>query len=77
MAEDSERVRVVRVAGRQDLDFLAVREWEAQIACRAVHPEQDRLLGELGPDRARGVEAGRAVWEVELGGVGKDDLHPG
>ena len=33
------------------------------------------LLGELRPDRARGVEAGRAVGELELLAVGEDHLH--
>ena len=41
----------------------------------AVHAREHGLLGELRPDRARGVEAGRALGELELGRVGKDDLH--
>ena len=70
-----ERVGVLRVARREELDGLAVLEREAQVARRAVHAREHGLLGELRPDRARGVEAGRAVGELELGGVGKDDLH--
>jgi hypothetical protein len=73
--EDEEGIRVVRVARRQEPDALAVRERQTQIARRAVHLDEHGLLGELRPDRACGVEAVRAIGELELGGVGKDDLH--
>ena len=75
VAQHPERVGILGVARREELHGLAVREREAQIARRAVHPREHGLLGELRPDRARSVEAGRAVGELELGGVGEDDLH--
>ena len=75
VAQHVERVGILRVARREELDGLAVLERQAQVARRAVHAREHRLLGELRPDRARGVEAGRAVGELELGGVGEDDLH--
>ena len=73
--EDPQRVRVVLVADGQDLDRLPVGEREPQVLDRAVRAHEHRLLGELRPDRARGVEPGRAVGELELGAVGEDDLH--
>ena len=53
VAEDVERVRIVLVAGRQDLDLLAVGERQAQVADVAVRADEHRLLGELRADRAR------------------------
>ena len=76
MAQDGERVGIVRVARGQDLDRLAVGERQPQVLHLAVRAHEHRLLGELRPDRARGVEPGRAVGKLELGLVGKDDLHP-
>ena len=77
VAQHVQRVRVVPVARRQDLDAFAVLERQAQILDAAVRTDEHRLLGELRPDRARGVEAGRAVGELELGVVGQDDPHRG
>ena len=48
----------------------ALDQRRAQVLHLAVGADQDRLLGELRPDRARGVEAGRAVGKFELGIVG-------
>ena len=73
--EHGERVRVVLVARRQDLDRLPVRERRAQVLDGPVHPDEHGLLGELRPDRARGVEAGRAVGKFEFAGVGEEHLH--
>ena len=75
VAEDGERVRIVRVARRQDLDLLAVPQRQPQVLHGAVRTHEHRLLGELRPDRARGVEARRALGQLELGPVGQDDLH--
>ena len=75
MAEDVERVGVARVARRQDLDRLAVLERQAQVLDAPVGAHEHGLLGELGPDRPRGVEAGGAVGKLELRVVGEDDLH--
>ena len=61
VAEDGERVGILRVARRQDLQLGAVRERQPQILRHAVGLDEHRLLGELRPDRARGVEAGGAV----------------
>ncbi len=54
--EHCEGVLVLRVARREDLDALPVGEREAHVAHRAVRADEDRLLGELGADRAGGVE---------------------
>ena len=43
---------------------------QAEILNGAVRADEHGLLGELRPDRARGVEAGRALGEFELGAVG-------
>ena len=71
VAEHVERVGVARVARRQDLDRLAVLERQAQVLDVAVRADEHRLLGELRPDRARGVEPGRAVGKFELGLSGR------
>ena len=75
VAQHGERVRVARVARGQDLDRLAVGERQAQVLDVAVLADQHRLLGQLGADRARGVEAGGAVRKFEFRGVGENDLH--
>jgi len=76
VAQDGERVGVARVPGGQDVDRAAVLERQAQVAHAAVLAHEYRLLGKLRADRAGGVEPGGAVGKLELGGVGKDDLHP-
>ena len=73
--EHRERILVLRVARRQDLDPLAVLEREAQIAYRAVRADEHGLLRELRADRARRVEARGTVGQLELGRVGQHDLH--
>jgi hypothetical protein len=73
--EDVERVRVVLVPGGQDLDLLAVGERQAQVPDVAVRTDEHRLLGELGADRARRVEAVRAVGQLERRAVWKQDVH--
>ena len=75
VAEHGERVRILRVARRQDLELGAVRERQPQILRHPVGLDEHRLLGELRPDRAGGVEPARAVGQLELGRVGEDDLH--
>ena len=75
MTEHCERVRVVLVPRRQDLDRLSVLEREAQVLHAAVRADEHGLLRELRPNRARGVEARRAVGKFEFRLVGKDDLH--
>ena len=73
--EDVERVRVGRVAGREDLDGRAVRERQPQVLGRTVRADEDGLLGELRPDRAGGIEPAGAVRQLERGSVGEDDVH--
>jgi hypothetical protein len=73
--EHGQRVGVVLVADGQDLDLLPVLERQAQILHGAVRAQEHGLLGELRADRARGVEPGRAVGQLQLGPVGEDDLH--
>jgi len=70
MAQDVERVGIVLVAGREDLDPLPIGERRTHVLDVAVRPDEDGLLGELRSDRARGVEAGRALGQLELGVVG-------
>ena len=75
VAENGERVGILRVARRQDLEPGAVRERQPQVLRHPVGLDEHGLLGELRPDRAGGVEPARAVGKLELGGVGEDDLH--
>ena len=56
VAEHGERVRVLGVARRQDLDPLPVRQRQPQVADGPVRAQEDGLLGQLGADRARRVE---------------------
>ena len=75
VAEDGERVGILRVARRQDLERRAVGERQPQVLRHPVRLHEHGLLGELRADRARGVEAGGAVGQLELGRVGEDHLH--
>ena len=75
VAQDVERVRVVRVARRQDLDRLPVLERQAQVLDLSVRAHEDGLLGQLRPDRGSRVEPRRAVGKFEFRRVGKNDLH--
>ena len=59
--EHRQRVRVLRVARGEEVNGLPVLERKAQVARRPVHAREHGLLGQLRPDRACGVEAGRAV----------------
>ena len=73
--QDEQRVGIGGVAGRQELHMLAVGQREPKVASRPVDAREHGLLGELRPDRARCLETGCAVGELELGRVGEDDLH--
>ena len=75
MAQDVERVGILRVAGRQDLDRLPVAQGEAQVLGLAVRPDEDGLLRQLGADRSSRVEPSRTFGKLELGGVRQNDLH--
>ncbi len=75
VAKHEERVRVVRVPRRQELDVLAVGQREPHVARLTVDPREHGLLGELRADRTRRLEAGRALGKLELGRVGEDNLH--
>ena len=75
VAQHVQRVRVVRVARRQDLDRLPVLERKAEVLDIAVRPDQDRILSQSRPDRGGRVEAGRAVGKFQFRRVGKNDLH--
>ena len=75
VTEHGERVGILRVARRQDLELRAVGERQPQVLRHAVGLHEHGLLGELRADRARGVEAGGAVGELELGRIGEDHLH--
>ena len=75
MAEDVQRVRVVRVARGQDLDRLAVLERQPEILDAPVRAHEHGLLGQLGADRGGRVEARRAVRKFQFRRVGKKDSH--
>src|SRR5712691_1616033 len=75
MSQHGQRIRVVLVARREDLDRLAVLERQPQILHAAVRPHEHGFRRELRPDRARGFEARCAFGKLELGIVGKDDPH--
>jgi hypothetical protein len=75
VTQDVKRVGIALVARGQDLDRLPVGERRAQVAHLPIRLDEDRLLGELRADRARGVETGRTVGKLQLGAVGEDDLH--
>ncbi len=75
MPEHGERVGILRVARRQDLQLRPVGERQPQILRHAVRLDEHGLLGELRPDRARRVEPARPVGQLELGRVGEDHLH--
>ncbi len=77
MAQDVERIGVRGVPRGQDLEPRPVGEGQAQVLHDAVDLHEHGLLGELRPDRPRGVEAARAVGELELALVGEDHLHAG
>ena len=71
VAQDVERVRIVLVARGQDLDRLRRPSSGSRRSCTTpVRADEHGLLGELRPDRARGVEPGRAVGKFELGLIG-------
>ena len=75
VAQHVEGIGVVDVARGQELDRLPVVKRRPHVLRRAVRAHEHGLLGELRADRARGVEAGRAVRELELLAVGENDLH--
>ena len=75
MAQDVEGVGILPVARRQDLDLLAVGERQPEVPDAPVRAHEHRLLGELGPDRARSVEPARPVGKLELRVVGKNHPH--
>jgi hypothetical protein len=77
VAKDEKRVGVGAIPRRQDADPHPIREREAQIGDVAVDAHADRLLRELGPDRARRIEPGCAVREFKLRAIGKDHPHDG
>ena len=65
------------VADAQDAQVRAVGQRQAQVAQLAVDLDRGRRVGQARADRARGVEAARAVGEVELVAVGEDRLVTG
>ena len=75
VAEDVERIRVLGVARREDLDRLPVLERQPEVLHLPVRAHEDGLLGELGADGGGRVETRRAVGKFEFGRVGKNHLH--
>ena len=70
MAQDVERVRIVLVPSGQDLDLLAVLEWQTQVLDPAVRADEHSLLGELRTDRGSRVPPRRAVGKFKFRVVG-------
>ena len=62
------------VADAQDAQVRAVGQRQAQVAQLAVDLDRRRGVGQARADRLRGVEAGGAVGQLELGAVGEDGL---
>ncbi len=74
VAEHEERVRIVRVARRQELDVLPVGERKAQIARLSVDSSENRLSASLGPI-ARAASSPDARREARARTSREDDLH--
>jgi len=51
---------------RRDLDALAVLDGQPQVADVPIRAHENRLFCELRTDRARGIEARRAVGKFKL-----------
>ena len=75
VAEHVQRVWVVAVARRQDLDARPLGQRQADVLDRAVRAHEDGLLGEPGADCPGRIEPCGPVGELELALVGKNDLH--
>ncbi len=72
VAQDGQRLGV---AVGEDPDALAVAQRQAQIAHLAVDLHRDGRLGQARADRRGGVEAARAVGQIQAVAVGKCHLH--
>ena len=70
VAEDRERIGIVLVTCREDLDRLAVLEGQPQVLHPPVRTDEDGLVRELRPDRTCGIEPRRAGGKFEFGAVG-------
>src|SRR5581483_4981099 len=77
VAQHRQRVRIVLVAGGEDLDRLTLRQRHAQVLHTSVDAPEHRLLGELRTDRPRRVEPGPAVRKFKFGIVGEEHLQAG
>ena len=75
VAQHGERVGIVAVARREDLERRAVGKRQPEVARLAVDPGQHGLLRELRADRAGGVERARPVGELERRAVWERDVH--
>jgi hypothetical protein len=75
VTEHGQRLRVVAIARREDLERRTLGKRKPEVAGLAVHPGENRLLRELRPDRAGSVERTRPVGELERRAVGKRDVH--
>ena len=76
VAQHRERVGILPVARREDLDARPVLERQAQVLRRAVvEPHKDGLIGEPRPDRPRGIQRGRAFRQLERGSIRQVDGH--
>ena len=70
VAQDRERIRIVLVTRREDLDRLAVFEGQPQIPHPSIRTDEYGFVRELRPDRTRSVEPSGAGGKFEFGAVG-------
>ena len=77
VTEDGERVGIVVVARREDLERRPVGQRQPEVPGLAVDARENGLLGELRPDRAGGIERARAVGKLERAPVGELHVHVG
>jgi hypothetical protein len=68
-------VQGVRRLGGDDLQRRAGDERAREVAHLAVLAHGERGARKARPDRRGGVRAGRAVGQLELGAIGKGDVH--
>jgi hypothetical protein len=72
-----ERVRIVVVPCREDLERRPVGQGQPEVSGLAVDARENGLLGELRPDRAGGIERARPVGKLERAPVREPHVHVG
>jgi len=75
--QNGECVRVVLVSRGENLDRPTILERQPEILDPPVGAHENRVLGELGPDRPGSVKPRCAVRKFEFRVVREKDLHDG